>query len=356
MNPRRSRVRLGAGLACGLLAASAALAGCASGDSADGASESVASDDKVLIGVSMFDPKSLRYQAEAKMMEDLAKANGDEILINFSDNTAGTQATQIQTMLQRGVDVLIVNPIDSSGIAPTVQRAIEQGVKVVAYDNLVSGVPTDYGVERDNPMAGKLQVESALAAVPQGEYALIRGDMSTPIAQLMTQHYDDLKSMPGIDVVFDQSAAGWTAENANNLASAALQANPDIKAFVVTWDAGSIPTIQAIKAAGHQPGDIFVTGNDGSPPSLRLIAEGWQGSSTWTDGQVQAENAIAAAHALAHGLELPAPDEVVDGTPTKFSPQLNVTKENLCEFVTEIAPEGWADPKAVFEGTDVTCG
>jgi D-xylose transport system substrate-binding protein len=342
-------------IACGLLAASAALAGCSSGDSASGASESATAGDKVLIGVSMFDPKSLRYQAEAKMMEDLAKANGDDILINFSDNTAGTQATQIQTMLQRGVKVLIVNPIDSQGIAPVVQRAMQDGVKVVAYDNLVTGIKTDYAVERDNPQAGKLQIDSALAVVPQGHYALIRGDMSTPIAQLMTQHYDDLKSMPGVDVVFDQSAAGWTAENANNLASAALQAHPDIKAFVVTWDAGSIPTIQALKSAGHQPGDVFVTGNDGSPPSLRLIAEGWQGSSTWTNGQVQAENAIAAAHALGHELELPAPDQVVEGTPTKFSPQLNVTKENLCEFVTKIAPAGWADPKAVFEGTDITC-
>ena len=315
--------------------------------------------DGYLIGVSLYTNQVARFNFEEKEMKAVAEENGDEVISNFANGSLETQLSQIQSMFQRGIKVLVLNQINSKAFAPIVDQAHSLGIKVIAYDEDVEGAEVDYVVQRDNVEMGAVQAQSVIDSLPEGEVAkvaIIRGDPATPAMVQMSESYDEMiLDNPDIDVVYDEETPGWDQAAAQRNAETALQQNPDIDAFLVMWDNGAQAVAQAVKSAGKDPGTVWSTGSDGSPASLTYIAQGWQGQTTWTAVDEQARNAMDIAHAFAAGEDTPEPDaESPSGAPILYTPLSSVTKDNLCEFVTEIAPDGWVDPEDVF-GED-SCG
>jgi ribose transport system substrate-binding protein len=76
--------------------------------------------------------------AEAK-----AKEAGVELIVVDAGDDAAKQASDIEDLLSKNISVLIVNPVDSDAVAPAVEDAIAQGVKVIAVDRGVNGVEID---------------------------------------------------------------------------------------------------------------------------------------------------------------------------------------------------------------------
>ena len=164
--------------------------------------------------------------------------------------------------------------IDANAGNELVREAQAEGIKVITYDREVSAATPDYHISRNNYDAGKLQAEAALAFVPSGNYAIIRGDPSTIAQADMSQAYDELlKGKPGINIVYDTLTPGWDAALVQRNAEAALQKYPEINAFAVMWDDAAQAVVQALKSAGKKPGEVFVSGLDlqrqASPTSLR---------------------------------------------------------------------------------------
>ena len=348
----RNRRLLGLGLAV-LALLSPALAACSSDTTADSSESSGGSSEGNLIGVSLYTNQVARFNFEEKKMKEVAAANGDQVISNFSNNSLETQISQIQSMMQQGIKVLILNQINSKAFAPIVDQAHAQGIKVVAYDEDVTGATVDYVVERDNVDMGAVQAQSVLDHLPKdrvAKVAIIRGDPSTPAQVQMSQSYDKMiLNNPNINVVYDSTTAGWDQAAAQKNAESALQIAPDIDAFLVMWDNGAQAVAQAVKAAGRDPGTVWSTGSDGSPASLAYIYQGWQGQSTWTAVDQQATNAMNIAHALATDQTPPKADgTTASGAPIIYTPLSSITKDNLCEFVHTTAPEGWVSPEDVF--------
>ncbi len=337
-------------IAAGALVSVLTLSACGSGDStASAGGTSAGSGDGALIGVSFWSQDQKRYPFEANIMTEEAKKNGDQVIVNYADNSASTQASQVESMIQRGVDVLIIVPLDPKASAALVTKAQAQGIKVIVYDAPVSGAKPDYMVGRDNSLLGVAHADAALAAVPSGKYAIIRGDEAADAAHVIGKAYDDkLKNNPNVNVVYDVYTPSWAAAEAQKEAEAALQSNPDIKVFVAMWDEAAQSVVSALKADGKQPGEVFVTGTDASTPSLAYIAQGWQGQTVWTPIDKMATRAADIAHAFGTGAEPPAPDATVDGVPQAYVDITSVTQSNLCEFVTKIAPAGWVTVQEVY--------
>ena len=344
--PGRDRSRAGARVASATLALGLlAFAGVASAQ------------DPVRIGVIFPTQNQERWAWEEKLLTAQAEKNGDEVIFQFANESAATQKTQVETMIQRGVNVLIMAAIDAQAASELVNQAQAEGIKVITYDRGVTAATPDFHISRNNYDMGTMQAQSALAAVPCGKYAIIRGDKSTLAQVDMSRAYDELvTSNDCIDVVHDASIPGWETATAQREAEAALQANPDLQAVLIMWDNGAQAVVQALKSAGMEPGKVWVTGSDASKPSLAYIAEGWQSQTTWTPIDRMAADAANIAHALGTGTEPQAPTEVVNGVPTDYVPLTSVTKDNLCEFITDIAPEGWVSTDEVFGAGNDPCG
>jgi D-xylose transport system substrate-binding protein len=310
--------------------------------------------DGSLIGVSFHTNAQQRWAFEEEILKDAAAKNGDEAIVNYANDNVTTQTNQVQSMLQRGIDTLVITPIDGAAAAPLVAQAKAQGVKVIAYDVPVEGA--DYLIIRNGVEAGEVQAQALVDAVGCGDIALIKGDPAIVNYHQAVEGWDKvLADAPEcINVVYDQDTKNWDTAAAQASAEAALQQNPNIKGFLTMWDGGAQGIIPALKAAGKKPGEVYVTGLDASGPSLTYIAEGWQGSSVWTPIDEMATDAASAAHDFAAG-ETPPSDEEVDGTPTNYVELVNVDKNNLCDFVNEISPDGWTTVEAVYGSAQSDC-
>ncbi|MEZ2311724.1 substrate-binding domain-containing protein [Paraburkholderia sp. RCC_158] len=310
----------------------------------------------VLIGVVFPTQNQVRWAWEQKILVAQAKANGDDVIVQFSNESAAMQKNQVESMIQRKVKVLVMAAIDAQAAGSLVKGAQAQGIKVITYDRGVTSATADYHISRNNYEMGTIQAESALGAVPCGKYAIIRGDQSTLAQVDMSKAYDKLiKTKACVNVVYDTMTPGWDTSTAQREAEAALQKSPDIKAFVVMWDNGAQAVVQALKSAGKRPGEIWVTGSDASTPSLAYIAQGWQSQTTWTPIDKMAKDAADIAHALGSGSPTPAPSATINGVPTDYVKLTSVTKANLCGFVTTIAPKGWVSEQQVFGADAKTC-
>ncbi|MGV8872826.1 MAG: substrate-binding domain-containing protein [Rhodococcus sp. (in: high G+C Gram-positive bacteria)] len=346
--PSWQRLRRGTAVITVFVAIGASAAGCSAREDADSTG--------YLIGFDLPSQNQARWGFEAKIFEEQAKKNGDRVIVNYANYSTSKQTSDVETMLQQGVDVLVLSPVDSTAAAALVTRAQAQGVKVITYDAGVDGATADYAIERNNYEAGKLHVESALNAVPEGNYAIIRGDKSTSVAQGMGKAYDELLlTNPDVRIVYDQWTPGWESAQAQKNAEAALLNNNDIDAFVVSWDDGAQGVVQALKAAGVPADRVYVTGTDAGVPSLANIASGWQSETVWTPIDDGALAAADIGHALASGQDIPAPDDVVDDVKTDYLDLISVDKENLCDFITNVAPDGWASSQQVYGAEDTSC-
>jgi D-xylose transport system substrate-binding protein len=357
----RKQLSANLGLLVGGMSAVALLtSGCVAAGSTAGGGGAQAKSGGITIGVAFPNSLQRRWNFDAKYMTAAAEKNGDKVKIQYGDTTAELQNTQVENLLSQGIDVLVLGAADSKAAATLVARAKSQGVPVIAYDIGIPNAEVDYAVTRDNAQAGELQAKAALAASPSGNFAVVKGDSANDVAQQIGKSADSVLQAAGagVKVVFDDWTQGWSPEvalaNAENVLS---KHNDDVNAFVVSNDGMATGVIQALR--GRQlNGKVFVSGMDGEPAALKLIAQGDQTMTVFTKIQDEAAAAANAAHALATKGQLKYDTKVNNGrsdVPTSQVSSVAITKDNLCEFITKLAPSGWVQVTDVFPGKPSSC-
>lgn len=315
------------------------------------------SDDKIKIGIAMKTEVQPRWKFEVGFMEDLAKELNAELIVQWANDDVTKQGNQIENLLSQGIDALIVVPVTDK-IGPFIQSAKNEGVPVVSYDALPKEADIDLFVTRDNYMVGELQSNAALDFTDgKGNFAILKGDPATSVAQGIAEAYDEiLSSNNDINIVADQWHQNWSTEEALKTAENALSANEDnIQAFVSASDGIAMGVSQAVKGRNLE-GKVFISGLDVELGSAKLIAEGIQTMSVWTMIDDQAQKALMGAVNLAKGEKVSADSTTDNGlkeVATIYSDVVPIDITNLCEFINEIAPEGWITVEEVFEGLEI---
>jgi D-xylose transport system substrate-binding protein len=310
-------------------------------------------DGDLVIGVAMKTQVQRRWGFDVAAMEEKADELGVSLIVQWANDDTEAQTGQIENLLSQGADALIVTPVDSQAAGASVQTALNEGIPVVAYDIGIEGVPVDSFVIRDNPKVGVLQAEGALEFAPEGNYAIIGGDPANDVAQGI--HDGVLETLEGEapEIVYDQFTANWDPSTAVAEAENILTSNSDdIQAFVTANDGMATGVIQVLKGR-NLDGEVYVSGLDADPANLQFIDEGAQTMSVWTQIDEQGSIAVETAVALARGEEIEAETTVDNGSgepiPARVAPVVAITKDNLCEFINEIAPEGWVTAEEVFD-------
>ncbi|MCB9993573.1 MAG: substrate-binding domain-containing protein [Hyphomicrobiaceae bacterium] len=308
--------------------------------------------DDILIAVSMNRQQERRWAVDRAAMEAEAATLGVRLAFQYADSDPTKQASQVENLLSQNPQALIIVPADRNAAGAIVDSAHEAGVPVIAYDGGITTSKVDYYVTRNNYQVGELQVQAALDFAPTGNYAIVKGDAGNDVAQTIAKAYEDgLNSNGAINIVFDQFIPGWSPATAQSNAENVLSANnDDIAAFVVTNDGMATGVAQALISRDLQ-GKVFLSGLDGESASLKLVAEGIQTMTAYTDLEDHGRSAVAAAVALAKG-EAPQYDTMMDlgsgEVPTHLVPIIAISKANVCDFVKN-APEGWTSVDEVFE-------
>ena len=117
-----------------------------------------------------------RYQRDKKVFEETVKKMGGEMVFASCNNSEQTQAAEVDNLLSKGVDVLVIQPVNGDTATAFVKQAKRDKVKVVAYDRLIKNVDLDGYITEDSMKVGALQAEAALKFTKgKGNFVILMG-------------------------------------------------------------------------------------------------------------------------------------------------------------------------------------
>ncbi|VTR45663.1 D-xylose-binding periplasmic protein precursor [Serratia fonticola] len=97
------------------------------------------------------------------------------MFVQSANGNEETQMAQIENMINRGVDVLVIIPYNGQVLSNVIREAKREGIKVLAYDRMINNADIDFYISFDNEKVGEMQAESLVQRVPQGNYFLMGG-------------------------------------------------------------------------------------------------------------------------------------------------------------------------------------
>ena len=110
---------------------------------ADTSSDTAAADEvKGYVGISMPTQSSERWIGDGNNMKDVLEAAGYTVDLQYAEDDINAQKAQIENMITKGANVLVIAAVDASTLSATLDQAGDDGVKIIAYDRLRENQPT----------------------------------------------------------------------------------------------------------------------------------------------------------------------------------------------------------------------
>lgn len=222
-----------------------------------------------------------------------------------ADASEERQISQIENLISRGVDVIVIVPFNSKTLGNVVAEAKKAGIKVVSYDRLILDADVDAYISFDNEKVGELQAQGVIDAKPKGNYFLLGGAPTDNNAKMLRA--GQMKVLkPAIDrgdikIVGQQWVPEWSASTALRIVEDALTANNNkIDAIVASNDGTAGGAIQAL-AAQHLAGKVPVSGQDADLAAVKRVIAGTQTMTVYKPLKLIAGEAAKLAVDLAKG-------------------------------------------------------
>lgn len=295
-----------------------ALAGAAALVALSGASFAA---DKILIG---FSQGTLNHPWRVAMVDGNKKYAEEhykdvELVVTDGQNDSAKQVADVESLIARGVNVLMISPLTSDALTPVVQQALDAGIKVVTMDRKVN-VPVTVHVGALNLPIGESAGKFLVKALDnKGKVIELQGTGGA--SATVDRHDGFMKGIEGsgLEVVASQNC-DYLRENAVKFMEDQLQrfGPGEIQAVYAHNDEMALGAIQALEAA-NRLGEVKVVGVDGQNNAFEAIAAG-KLAATFTYPYVAPEG-IEIAYKLAKGEKVEAevilPGKQVDATNIK---------------------------------------
>lgn len=295
------------------------------------------------VGISMFTLNAPYYAAQLQAAQDQAKKAGCTVSSSDGQNDMSKQIGDVEDMVSKGVNLLIINPRDPEGLVPAVNSAAKSGVKVVVIDSgLNSKANYVTLVQSSNDRNGFL-VGQWIAKKMQGKpmkIALLSGDKGNVVGQ--ERRLGVLRGIAEGQLVndgkagFEVVAQGWGAWNNDGGLKAMediLTAHPDINVVLGENDSMVLGARKALEAAGKVNDVLLVAAADGQKEALQMIKDGKYGATGLNDPDLIGRTAVDVGLKAVNGA-LSADFPKLDYT----TPAV-ITKDNVDKYIK---------PNAVF--------
>jgi D-xylose transport system substrate-binding protein len=272
--------------------------------------------------------------------------------IDNAQGSASTMQQQAEADITEGASVLLIDPLDPGSGAAIEANAESKGVKVIDYDRLVLGGPSDrYYVSFDNVEVGKLigqgEVDCISAwNVKNPNILVMDGDPTDNNAKLFAQGYNGVLNPMFSDGTYTkvgEPAGTWDPPTAATTFEQQFTAHSNINAVVTPNDDNANAVISVLQKDKIPPKTFPTTGQDASPSGLQNILKGYQCGTVYKPIYLEAQAAAALALYLRAGMT--PPDSLVNST-TKdsktgddiksvYTPPTWVTTDNMADTVVK---------------------
>jgi len=289
-----------------------------------------------MIGISMKTLNAPYFAAQEAAAKDQAAKAGCQVATADAQNDMGKQIGDVEDMVSKGVNLLIINAADPQGLVPAINAAAAAGVKVVAIDSTVDPKAKYITLIQSSNDQNGFQVGQWLAQSTAGKdlkIALLSGEKGNVVGQErrlgVFRGLVEGQLVNGGKVGFavvGQGWGGWTHEGGLKAMEDLLVAHPDINVVLGENDSMVLGARKALEAAGKQNDVLLLAAADGQKEALQLIQEGQYGATGLNDPDLIARTAVDVGMKALDG-SLPADFPRVDLTTPSA-----ITKDNVAKF------------------------
>jgi len=232
------------------------------------------------IGFSIDDLRLERWARDRDYFVAAAEQQGAKVYVQSADASEQRQIAQIENLISRGVDVLVIVPYNATVLNNAVREAKKAKIKVVSYDRLILNADIDAYISFDNKLVGEMQAQGVVAVKPKGNFYLLGGAPTDNNAKMLREGQlkvlQPLIDKGDIKVVGKQWVKDWNPAEAMSIVENALTANGNkLDAVVASNDATAGGAIQAL-ASQKLDGKVAVSGQDADLAAVRRVMAGSQ--------------------------------------------------------------------------------
>ncbi len=313
----------------------------------------------ILIGFSMGTLQEERWQRDRDEFLKKADELGVVVDLQAANNNVETQISQIEGMIFKGVDVLVIAPHDADKLTAVIDKAHQAGIKVMSYDRLITKADIDLYLSFDNVKVGEYQatyilqaVAAKIAAGQKVKIAYIGGAKTDNNAFLFKKGAFNILQ-PAIDkgqveIVVDKFSDNWDPQNAYKNLKAYLDKNDGlIDAVVAANDGTAFGSISALKEYGLD-GKVPVSGQDAELSAIKRIIAGTQSMTVYKPISKLAAAGVELAIKLAEGAPINSVSTVNNvkmDVPSILLESIAVTKDNIDQTVMT---DGYYSSKDIY--------
>lgn len=234
---------------------------------------------RVKVGLSMATLQEERWKRDQYYMKEKITECGGELISLSANNDHNLQVKQVEYLINKKVDVLIIIPQDLNRAAEAVEIAKKAGIKVISYDRLIQNADLDLYISFDSIKVGELMAKRLTEEVPSGRYVIVNGPRTDHNCYLINQGYRNVLTpfleKHKIEIVYEKWAEDWLPEKAYATISRLLLDNVDFDAVLAANDGLASGVIEAL-SEWRLAGKIPVTGHDADLSACQRIIEGTQ--------------------------------------------------------------------------------
>nr|WP_018751698.1 multiple monosaccharide ABC transporter substrate-binding protein [Paenibacillus sanguinis] len=332
------------------------LAACAGGSSSG-------SGGKGTVGIAMPTKSSERWVGDGNNMVKEFEALGYDTDLQYGEDVIENQVSQIENMITKGVNILVIASIDGGALTEVLQKAHDQGIQVIAYDRLIMNSEyVDYYATFDNFQVGVLQasyIEEKLG-LKEGKgpfnielfggspddnnaYFFFDGAMSVLQPYIDSGKLVVRSGQTKMEQVATLRWDGATAQARMDNLLSAHYSTENVDAVLSPYDGISIGILSSLKGVGYGSGSKplpIVTGQDAELASVKSILAGEQTQTVFKDTRELAKKAVSMALSILEGSEAEVNDTETYDNGVKVVPSYllepqSVDKDNVESLLVE---------------------
>lgn len=258
-------------------------------------------DGNVKIGFSVSTLNNPFFVTLTDGTEAAAKEAGYEITISDAQDDPSKQLNDIEDLLQQGIDVLIVNPVDSEAIVSAVKSANNADIPVITVDRSSEGGEVVAHIASDNVVGGEMAGE--FIAEQLGEKGKIVELEGIPGASATRERgegfHNIVDEIDGLEIVATQTANFDRTEGLSVMENI-IQGSDDIDAVFAHNDEMALGAIEALEAKNMLE-DVLVVGFDATDDAVAAVEGGRMKATIAQLPELLGETAVEAAGKVVNG-------------------------------------------------------
>lgn len=233
----------------------------------------------------------------------LATENGTQVISVDAQDDSANQSNDVDDLIQQGVDVLLINPVDSAAITPAVKAANSAGIPVIMVDRVADAGEYVTLVASDNVAGGEMAAQYIVDQV--GENASTLQLKGVPGASATNERGEGFMNVAETSLnVLDSQTASFDRAEGLTVMENMLQGNSDVQAVFAQNDEMALGAIEAIQGAGLS-NQITVVSFDGTEGGIKAVEDGSLAATIAQQPDEMGRLALQAAYDFFAGQEIP---------------------------------------------------